>query len=89
MHFFWGYHAYLASMWLLISTAIVVLRVHLNHHQHSFKSTFQLLMGSTMCYTLHSHHAFHLDQMLHDIPGEEYEVPVQIYRGSTNVLITG
>jgi hypothetical protein len=27
----WGYHAYLASMSLLISTAVVTLRAHLNN----------------------------------------------------------
>jgi hypothetical protein len=68
MHFFWGYHAYLASMSLLVSTAIVTLRAHQNNDQHSFESILQLLLGSAMCYTLHTRHAFHLDQMFYDIP---------------------
>ena len=67
MHFFWGYHAYLASVSLLVSSAIVTLCDNLNNDQHSFEFILQLLLGSTMCYTLHTHHAFRLDQMFYDI----------------------
>jgi hypothetical protein len=31
MHFFWGCHAYLASMSVLVSTAVITLYVHLNN----------------------------------------------------------